>query len=164
MKKGWIYAIVGVLVVGIVTTIIKINQWSKQIKYGIAEGVEILGFSGSNISVLVPMWIYNPTPFSMVASNLNLKVYFNGYPVSTIKSQSNYKIKSKDYSTYPLNVNVIPQDVLKLIAEQGTIIDEPNWLKKVDVRLLGTVTLDIGIFQIRDFEIDYTDNLKTYIG
>ncbi len=164
MKKGYIYLIVGLLVATIVTTIIKVNLWSKQIKYGIANGVKLLGLSGSKISIFLPIWIYNPTPFSMVASNLNLRVYFNGYPVTTIQSSESYKIKSKDYSTYPLTVNVIPQDVLKLLAEQGTIIDEPNWLKKVDVRLLGTITLDVGIFRIKDFEIDYTDSLKSYVG
>ena len=164
MKKGWIYGIIGAVVLFIVVSAIKVSQWSKKIQYGVANGVKLIGLSGKNVKVLIPLWIFNPTPFSMVISKLDLDIYFNGYYVSKIQSKSNYKIQSKANSTYPLEINVRPMDIIKLLADQGTIIDQGNWLERVEVKVKGKATIDLGLFTLRNFNIELKDSLKYYVG
>jgi LEA14-like dessication related protein len=163
MKNSWIYIVIGIVVLSVVGLVIKAKSWKDNFKYGLANGIKLLGLNGKNISVLIPIYIYNPTPFKMVVSDLNLDVYFNGFKVSTIQSRSNYALTSQEYSTYPITVLIKPMDVINLLADQGAIIDQPDWLKKVNVRILGSVTMYAGVFTIKDYEIDITDSLKSYL-
>jgi LEA14-like dessication related protein len=164
MKNSWIYIVIGMVALAVVGLVMKAKSWQSKVEYGIGKGVKILGLNGKNISVLIPIYIYNPTPFKVIISNLDLDIYFNGFKVSTIESRSNYALPPQKYSTYPITVLIKPMDVINLLADQGAIIDQPDWLKKVNVRILGSVSWYAGVFTIKDYKIDLTDSLKSYLG
>jgi LEA14-like dessication related protein len=164
MKKTWLFTILAVVVATAVGIYLKVRSWAKQIDYGVADGVQLEQLSYEGIKVLLPIWIYNPAPFDVVFSNLNLRIYFNDYYVSTIHSKKNYKIASKQNSTYPIMVTLDPKATLHLLAEQGQIIDEKNWLEKVTVRVEGSVDMDFGLLRINNYDIELVDSLKSYVG
>jgi LEA14-like dessication related protein len=163
MKKSWLFIILGVLVATVISLYFKVKTWGKNVTYGIADGVKLNNISVKGISVFLPIWIYNPTPMNIVISNLDLKVYFNGYYVSNIQSRSNYQLLNKRNSTYPLLINVDPASTLKLLAEQGQIINEKDWLDQINVRVEGSVKMDFGLISINNLKINLEDSLKTYV-
>ena len=163
MKKTWIFIILGVLIATVIGVFLKAKSWGKSVVYGVANGVTIKNISFSGMNILLPIWIYNPAPINIILSNLDLKIYFNDYYVSKIQSPSNYQIKKKQNSTYPLMVNIDAKSTLKLLAEQGQIINEKDWLEMVNVKVIGTVTMDLGLVTITNFKINVEDSLKTYV-
>ena len=164
MTKKIIFGFLGALVLAAIILAIRAKTWINQVKYGVATGVKPLKIGFNIIKVYMPIYFYNPTPFTIVASNLDVKILFDSHYVSRIKSPSNYKLISKQNSTYPLTVNVDPKEVINLLAERGEIINDPDWLKKVKVTVIGTVTLDVGLFKLNKFPIEFTDSLKYYVG
>lgn len=163
MKK-WIIIAVALLVASVVAVYFKAKKWMSEINYGFAEGFKYNGLVNKSIELIVPIWIYNPTPVSVVFSDLDLKVFMNGVHVSNIQSSSNYKIASKRNSTYPLTVKVDPKALINLLAEQGAVIDQQDWMKKVMIRVEGTITADVGIFKLKNYHIEMNDSLKSYMG
>jgi LEA14-like dessication related protein len=166
MKKGAkiaLFSIIGVLILSVVIGYIKAKKWISEIRYGLANGVRITQFTVQNVSILLPIWFYNPSPFSLVVSDLDLRIYLNNEFVSTIKSPSNYRLNSKVNSTYPITINVKYRDIINLLAKHGAVIDDPDWLKKVNVRVVGDVKLDVGLFSMRR-KINIEDSLKSYVG
>jgi len=162
-SKIVLFSTIGALILLAVIGYMKAKKWISQINYGIASGVKVSKITLQNVSVYVPIWFYNPTPFSFVVSDLDLKIYFNNQYVSSIISPSNYRLNSKVNSTYPLTINVKYADIIKLLAEQGTIINDPDWLSKIQVRIVGTVKIDTGILSLKQ-NINITDSLKYYVG
>jgi len=160
----WIFIIVGSIIGLVVGAFFKVKNWISKIDYGVADGVSLEKVTAQGITVLLPIWIYNPSPFNLVFSNLDLKIYFNGFYVSNIKSPKTYMIASKRNSTYPLYVNIDPKATISLLAQQGQIINEKDWLEKVTVKVEGTVTAEIGVIRVNKLKIDLTDSLKYYVG
>lgn len=163
MKKGWIIGI-GIVVALIVGLIVKAKQWFKELKYGIAPGFQLLQVGVREVRVLVPVYIYNPTPFNAIISDMNLRIYFDEYYISTVQVKGNYALRPKEYSTYPLEFKVSTGQVLKYLAERGEVINDPKWTKKVRVSVDGTVTADIGIIKLYNQRVQFNDSLKSYVG
>ena len=164
MKKGIIFSIIGIFIVGFIALFVKAKQWVKEIKYGVASGVKLQKISPTSIQVYLPVYFYNPTPLSFILSNLDLKVYFNGYYVSSITAPANYKIVKKKYSTYPLTLDVEPEFLLKLLQDNGSVINDPDWTSKVNVKVIGSAKIDLGLIKINDFPINFEEPLKSYVG
>ena len=163
MKNKWIYIVIGVLILTVVSVWLRAKNLIGKIKYGLADGVKLNNISFQGAQIYLPIWFYNPTAISFVVSDLDLKIYLNDQFASRWQSPSNYVLKSKKNSTYPILINVATKDVMNILALQGSIIDEDNWLEKVQVRVVGSVKIDTGLFPIR-IPINIVDSLKYYVG
>jgi len=166
MNKKILYGLLAGIVLTIVLLTIKFKSWKKEFKFGIASGVRFTKIGLTNIQIHLPLWFYNPSPIQAVISNLDLKIFFNGTYISSIKSPANYLLASKRNSTYPLDISLSTGQILNWIAEHGYMIevDNTDWLKKVDIVIIGNVTLDLGLVKMKNIPIKIEDNLKTYVG
>jgi LEA14-like dessication related protein len=161
--KNWVAIAIGVVIFSVVALYIRVRTWASQIEYGITSGVKLIAISTKNIVVRIPLYFYNPTPIEFVVSNLNIAVYFNDYFISQIVSDKNYAIRPKENSTYPVDINVPPNYVLKFLSEQGILINDQDWLDKVNVKLIGKITVSVGPFTIRNIPFNVEDSLRNYI-
>jgi len=164
MNKKIILAIVAGLILGVVGVYIKAKSWIKDFKFGIASGVKLTKISLTRIDVYLPLWFYNPAPINAVISNLDLKIYFDGYFISSIKNPKNMVLASKRNSTYPLEISLSTGQILTYLGDRGNIINDPDWLKQVEVTIIGSATFDLGIAKMNNFPIKVVDSLKSYVG
>lgn len=167
MKKTTKIVLVALLGMAVATTVglyFRSKSYLKEIKYGISTGVKLLRIGLKDIQILLPIWLYNPTPINIVVSNLDLRIYMNGYYVSTITSPKSYQLTSGQKSTYPLIISIKTGDVLNLLENEGQIINDQDWLSKVIIRVEGTVTVDLGLFRLNRKKIFIEDSLKKYVG
>ena len=155
--------IVAVIVGIIVTIYLSFRSWLKKVEYGVANGVRLKKISARNIIVYLPIYFYNPSTLNIIVSNLNLKVFMDNYFVTNITSSGNYQLRSKEYSTYPIDINIAPGDLLKILSEKGQVINDPDWLKSVNVNVQGTATFDLGFIRIPNVPINFSDSLKYYV-
>jgi len=163
MKK-YLLVFFGLLITAVVALVIKARQWVNEIEYGMAEGFEILNRSAKGIDMRMPMWIYNPTPFNVIVSKTYLRVYFDNYYMSTIETNSNFQLSSKKNSVLPLIVQVAPKHILRYLSDRGTVINDPNWKKKVKVTVTGRISIELGVFSLRNIPVNFTESLKYYTG
>jgi len=161
MKKVW-FIVIGLVVAFIVWVVVKSKKWAKEVKYGVADGYQLLKIGVSEVKVLLPVYIYNPTPFNAIVSDLDLQIYFDGYFLANVRTPGNYAIKPKSYSTYPLTFSVSTGHLLKYLGERGHVINDPNWLSKVKVSIVGTVSADVGVLRLRNQEVQLNQSLKDY--
>ena len=164
MKNWRIYSIVGVLILSVVLLVLKIKSLAKNIKIGITNGVAITKIGVKVIQIRLPIWFYNPFPNNIIVSDLDLKIYFEDYYVSTVKSPNNYKLESTKNSIYPILIDIEPRHLLKMLSDKGYMIDDPDWLNKVNVKIIGDVTADLGLMRLNNFPISLEDSLKSYVG
>jgi hypothetical protein len=162
MKKRTL--IILAVIVGIIVTIyLSFRSWIQKVQYGVDKGVKLKKISVRNIIVYLPIYFYNPSSLNIVVSNLDLKVFMDNYFVTNITSRGNYELRSKQYSTYPIDINIAPGDLLKILSEKGQVIDDPDWLKDVNVNVQGTATFDLGFIRIPNVPINFSDSLKYYV-
>ena len=164
MTKKIIYIILASIALGVVMFIFKLKSWIKNIKFGVAEGVRLQKIGLTEINVYLPLWFYNPSPIQAVISDLNLKIFFDGYYISSVKSPKSYLLAPKQNSTYPLDISLSTGQILTYIGDRGYIINDPEWLKKVEITIIGSVTFDLGIVKMKNYPIKIEDNLKSYVG
>jgi len=163
-SKIVLVSLLGIAVASLIGFYVKAKSYVKEVKYGINIGVKILKIGLKDVQILLPIWIYNPSPINIIVSNLDLRIYLDGYYVSTIKSPSSYQLTSEQKSTYPMTISIKTADVLNLLADKGEIINDPEWLSKVFIKVEGTVTLDLGIVRLNKKKIFIEDSLKKYVG
>lgn len=167
MKQKKLIIIVSAIIGFVIISYLSIRRWIKSLEYGLASGVKINRVNFQNIlsiSILLPFYFYNPTPFNLVVSNMNLDVFFDGLKMSEILFEGTFKLKSKQRSNLPFNVNLNVQDVINYLAEKGENINDPDWIKKTKVTMIGTIDVDLGIFNLKKVPFNYTDSLKYYIS
>ncbi len=164
MTKKIIYIVIASIALGVVMFMFKLKNWIKNIKFGLAQGVHLQKIGLTEIKVYLPLWFYNPSPIEAVISDLNLKIFFDGYYISSVKSPKNYMLASRVNSTYPLEITLSTGQILNYIADRGYVINDPDWLEKVEITIIGSVTFDLGIIKMRNFPIKIEDNLKSYLG
>jgi LEA14-like dessication related protein len=160
MKKGWIIAIIGFVIVALVAVIVQAKIWIKKVRYGVAPGFKLLRIGVQEIRVLFPIYIYNPTPFKVIASDLNLNIYFDDFFLATVQTPGNYALNPKSNSTYPLEFSVGTGNLLNYLSVRGYQINDPDWMEKVIVTVDGTISADIGIIKLNNQRIHFTDSLK----
>jgi hypothetical protein len=164
MSKKILYGILGALVLSVVLFYLKAKSWIKQFKFGIASGVRITKISLTKIDVYLPLWFYNPAPIDAVISDLDLKIFFDGYYISSIKSPKHIALVSKRNSTYPIDISLSIGQALEYLGDRGEIINDPDWLKQVEITIIGSVTFEIGLIKMKKFPIKIVDSLKSYVG
>jgi LEA14-like dessication related protein len=161
MKKG-LLIVLGLVVAFIVWMLVKSKQWANEVKYGVADGWKLLKIGVTEVTVLIPIYIYNPTPFNAIVSDLDLQIYFDGFYLATVRTPGNYALKPKQNSTYPLTFTVSNGQMLKYLGERGYVINDPNWMKNVKVTVVGTVSADVGILKLSKKRVELNQTLKDY--
>jgi len=162
--KSKIAIIFGLIVLTIVLLVISVKTWINKIDYGVADGFRIKTLGLKKVTILLPIYINNPTPFKIIVSDLDIDIYFDQLYISKIKTKGNYALLPKQYSTYPLEFQVATKDLIDYLANKGYQINDPEWKSNIEVTLDGNVTVDAGIFRLTNKDFKVVENLKSYVG
>jgi LEA14-like dessication related protein len=137
----------------------KYQEWIDKVKYGIAEGVKLKSMDFKSSDVIIPIFVYNPSPFSFIASKLRLNIYVNGIFIGNITTGS-YKIKPNLQTTLQLNLRTNNENILELLSEQGSIFVSSDWKEEVNFRVTGLIDVYSGPFYKRDIPIDISEKIS----
>ena len=164
MKSKLILILAGISALA-VASYLSIRSWMAKMKFGIKPASISLSHIGwDSVEIILPVWVYNPTPFNVIVTGMNIKVYIQGSYLATLTSNNHYMIKSKIASEYPVLISLPTSTLLKVLSEHGTAIDDPNWKSKVTLAVQGTVSLESGVVALNNLKLDFDDTLKGWMG
>jgi len=168
MKKGWIIALLLLLVGGIGAYV-----WYSRLRNeadsegGAYDGTlkprvelsrfDFTDFSDETISMNMYLLIDNPLPIEFKARKVNYSFYVNGQELVSDSYEKVVSLKSKDSTTIALPAKLKATkmtEVLKDLEQRG--VDSTNY------RLRTTFDLDVPILGERTFTVDKTLRLPTY--
>lgn len=163
MKPKWILILLGI---GALTfagySVVK--GWIKRLKYGFdSSKLKIVHLGFDNVKIQMGIWIYNPSSFDIIVKNFRLNIYINDQYVATTFADTNYMIKSKVISEFPLILNLPTNDVLVVLKDNGYILDEENWKSKVKITLDGTVGAESGVVSVNDVKVNFDSQLNDWM-
>jgi len=165
MGKKIIYILIVAALISGVVVWYKAKGWAEQIDSGmIPEDIKLSRITTNTVDISIPIWFYNPTPVNLVVSDLDLKIYFDGYFISSVKTPQSYMLKSNQRSTYPLGVQIGIGPVLEYLSNKGYVINDPNWMKKVKITIIGNGTIDVGLLKFKKFPVNFESSLKYWLG
>ena len=164
MKGKIILILAGISALAVVGYV-SVRSWMKKIKFGIKPGSISLSHIGwDSVEIILPVWVYNPTPLNIIVTGMNIKVYIQGTYLATLTSNNQYMIKSKVASEYPILILLPTSTLLKVLSEHGTAIDDPDWKSKVRLAAQGTVSIESGVVALNNLKLDLDDTLKGWMG
>lgn len=164
MKSKLILILAGISALA-VAGYLSVRSWMKKLKFGIKPTEMSLSHIGWDaVEIILPIWIYNPTPLNIIVTGMNIKVYIQGTYLATLTSNNKYMIKSKIASEYPVLISLPTSDLLKVLSEHGTAIDDPNWKSKVKLAVQGSVSLESGVVVLNNLKLDFDDTLQGWMG
>ncbi len=168
MKKGWIIALLLLLVGGIGAYV-----WYSRLKNeansetGAYDGTlkprvemsrfEYTDISDNAISITMHLLIDNPLPVSFKARNLDYSIYINGQEVIKDSYAKAIQLKSKDSTTIALPAKINAKKLTAVLEDL-----EQRGVDSTSYRIRTTFNLDVPILGERTFTIDQTRRLPTY--
>jgi LEA14-like dessication related protein len=164
MKNKWIYILAGITGLAVLGYVI-VRGWLNKLDYGIdVAKIKILHIGFDNVQMKLPVWIYNPSPFNIIIKSFHLNLYINGQYLAKVNSDNTYMIKGKASSQYPLIINIPSASLISILKDYGAVIDEPNWQKRVNISVDGTISLESGIVTANKIKLKFDDTLKNWMG
>jgi LEA14-like dessication related protein len=163
MMKKTLTFIAGAVVLIFVLGYLRMRYILGKVEYGIAKGVKPEKLSFREVVVYLPIWIYNPTGSSIVLSNLDLNIFMDKVYVSSITSNQSYRLNPDQKTTYPMTISIKPADIIELLRQKGQVIDDPDWLSKIEVTVMGSVDMDLGWIALKKIPVKFSDNLRYYL-
>jgi len=160
MKNKWIIILVGISAISI-AGYFSFKKWLSRLKYGIKPAelkVKHIGFDF--VEILLPVWVFNPLPISVIITKMSLNVSINNTFLGTVYSDNKYMIKSNLASEYPVLIKLPTSDLLKVLSEHGTAIDDPNWKSKVRLGVDGSVSAESGLMKVSNIKIKIDNTLN----
>jgi LEA14-like dessication related protein len=163
MKGKLIFILMGIAVLA-TAGYFAVKSWIDKIDFGVKSSeIKLLALNFQQIQLRVPMWVYNPTPFNIIIKKFDINVYIDDVFIAKMVSDNNYMIKTHVASEYPIIVVASTPQVLDILKERGTIIDEPNWMEKVNIRIDGTVSIESGVVNVNRLKVNFDDKLKNWM-
>lgn len=139
------------------------SKWLSEYDYGMAGRPKRQLITTQTVVIQFPVWFYNPMPFAVIMSNLDLDVIIDGTNVGKIKSQS-YKLLPKQKTIITLEVTVSGIDLLRQIVQSTSAFSDPDWRNKTDIQFKGTVGMYAGPFYIQKLPIDFKEKASYYLS
>ena len=151
MKKG-IFAISGFLFLLVVSC-----SPFEEVRIGPATGIEIIGFSGKQVSFKVMVNIENPNRQSYTLRTLDLDVSLNGTYIGRIKSTEKVNIpkQSGKVYTFPLSAE-LESSSLSVLTLADLFLN-----RYIDVELKGMAEINSGLIR-KKIPVNEQEKIKLY--
>ena len=148
------YGIAAVIIVGILALgYYYYRNYKKALAYCyLVMGAVVHELSLQRISFTLMLKVKNKSDYSAKISNQRYDVYVNDMLISKITNPGTQIINARGYSTFKIDIEFKPADLLKAgVHNIGEILYDKSKLL-IDVR--GLVTLESGMVKINDYKLD----------
>lgn len=142
----------------------KIQKAIKELDYGVAPGIKVSDFNFDSSTLILPIWVYNPTNLKMIISNLELDCFINKLFVGKVKLDRSFAITPNGKSIVPLQIELKNTQAFQIIIDNQKYIQAGTWRDKIELSLRGSLRAESGIVYISRIPVSIDGNYKFWMG
>jgi LEA14-like dessication related protein len=126
--------------------------------FKVISGVVIKKIDAKEINFTLIFKITNAGDLGITVKNQVYDVYINNTRVSTITNKTPLKIKANSVTSFPLDININPTDLSKVL-NINTLLAGMSNKNKLIFRVNGMFSFSAGMLKIKDFTFEQTFTL-----
>jgi LEA14-like dessication related protein len=127
--------------------------------FKVISGAIIKKLSANEISFTLIYKVTNKGDLGVTVTNQKYSVYINNTQVSTITNSQPLKIKGGSTTSFPLNVDINPQEDLSKVLNLDTLLMGISNKNSIVFKISGVFSFSAGILKLKDFPFEETFTL-----
>lgn len=132
--------------------------------YGIAPGLKVTNFSFGDSTLILPMWINNPTNFSILLSNMEIDVFVNKIYAGKAQLNRGYVVEKQARSIIPFEVKLDNVNAMQILLTVNQFLDSKNWRDKVNISFRGRFRAESGLLYFNNVPVSADGSYKFWMG